>query len=146
MGQSSTRASADSHVLPALCRFILLEADTEATEWSKLCLAQADCILLVAAGRSRPEVRSKFSKNRHQGDGFQLRAMTLCHAVILQRLFQEAYGKYSPTRGSSWRLGVLQIISDMREAAKRQKERCAGGRGCCYALPLSTSCPDACPR
>ncbi|KAK9862379.1 hypothetical protein WJX84_007181 [Apatococcus fuscideae] len=37
-------------------RFILLEADADATEWSKLCLAQADCILLVAAGRSRPEV------------------------------------------------------------------------------------------
>ena len=40
-----------------LCRFILLEADPELTPWSKICVSQADCILLVAAPEAGSQVR-----------------------------------------------------------------------------------------
>ena len=42
----------------AACRFILLEADATLTPWSKICVAQADCILLVGAEESSPRVRA----------------------------------------------------------------------------------------
>jgi len=38
------------------CRFILLEADTTLTPWSKICISQADCILLVASEGATPQV------------------------------------------------------------------------------------------
>lgn len=38
-------------------RFILLEADGEMSPWSKLCISQADCVLLVAAPDASPQVR-----------------------------------------------------------------------------------------
>ena len=38
------------------CRFILMEADTTPTPWSKICISHADCILLVGAGTANPEV------------------------------------------------------------------------------------------
>lgn len=37
-------------------RFILLEADGEMSPWSKLCVSQADCVLLVAAPDASPQV------------------------------------------------------------------------------------------
>jgi hypothetical protein len=40
----------------AVCRFILLEADGEMSPWSRLCVSQADCVLLVAAPDASPEV------------------------------------------------------------------------------------------
>lgn len=40
------------------CRFILLEADTTLTPWSKICISQADCILLVASEGATPQVRA----------------------------------------------------------------------------------------
>ena len=39
------------------CRFIILEADAEVTPWSRICVSQADCILLVGAHNSGPKVR-----------------------------------------------------------------------------------------
>ena len=42
----------------AACRFILLEADATLTPWSKICVAQADCILLVGTEESGPQVRA----------------------------------------------------------------------------------------
>jgi hypothetical protein len=38
-------------------RFIILEADGEMSPWSRLCVSQADCVLLVAAPDASPEVR-----------------------------------------------------------------------------------------
>ena len=43
------------------CRFIILEADAEVTPWSRICVSQADCILLVGAHNSGPKVQSKLS-------------------------------------------------------------------------------------
>ncbi|KAA6424228.1 MAG: patatin-like phospholipase domain-containing 7, partial [Trebouxia sp. A1-2] len=37
-------------------RFILLEADTTLTPWSKICISQADCILLVASEGATPQI------------------------------------------------------------------------------------------
>lgn len=37
-------------------RFIILEADGEMSPWSRLCVSQADCVLLVAAPDASPEV------------------------------------------------------------------------------------------
>lgn len=37
-------------------RFILLEADGEMSPWSKLCVSQADCVLLVAAPDASPQM------------------------------------------------------------------------------------------
>lgn len=37
-------------------RFILLETDMEPSAWGELCVSQADCVLLVAAPDSNPEV------------------------------------------------------------------------------------------
>ncbi len=39
------------------CRFIILEADAEVTPWSRICVSQADCILLVGAHNSGPKVQ-----------------------------------------------------------------------------------------
>lgn len=39
-----------------LPRFIILEADGEMSPWSRLCVSQADCVLLVAAPDASPEV------------------------------------------------------------------------------------------
>lgn len=38
-----------AHVQAAWCRFILMEADSEITPWTRICVSQADCILLVGA-------------------------------------------------------------------------------------------------
>ncbi len=39
-------------------RFMLLEADVAETPWSRICVAQADCILLVAAEDAGPQARA----------------------------------------------------------------------------------------
>lgn len=50
----NSRTNGKNHML---ChRFILLEADTTLTPWSRICISQADCILLVAAEGAAPEV------------------------------------------------------------------------------------------
>lgn len=38
------------------CRFIIMEADTNATPWSKICISHADCILLVGTPDTSAEV------------------------------------------------------------------------------------------
>ncbi len=39
-------------------RFMLLEADAAETPWSRICVEQADCILLVAAEDAGPQARA----------------------------------------------------------------------------------------
>ena len=60
VGSSCKRNACTLHVLvpdgrPAR-RFIVMEADTTPTPWSKICVSHADCILLVGAGTAHPEV------------------------------------------------------------------------------------------
>ena len=40
----------------ALRRFIIMEADTTLSPWSKICISHADCILLVGTPDTSPEV------------------------------------------------------------------------------------------
>lgn len=40
----------------AFCRFIIMEADTTLSPWSKICISHADCILLVGTPDASPEV------------------------------------------------------------------------------------------
>ena len=47
-----------------LCRFIILEADPDVTPWSRICVSQADCILLVGGHDAGSKVR--------QSDDYQL--------------------------------------------------------------------------
>lgn len=42
---------------PRARRFMLLEADAAETPWSRICVAQADCILLIAAEDAGPQAR-----------------------------------------------------------------------------------------
>ena len=45
---------ADTPVLAS--RFIIMEADTTLSPWSKICISHADCILLVGTPDTSPEV------------------------------------------------------------------------------------------
>jgi len=38
--------------------YIILQADSELTEWSKICVAQADCVLLVSSAAGDPRISS----------------------------------------------------------------------------------------
>ena len=37
-------------------RLVLFEADSEDTDWTKLCISQADCILSIVAADAGPEL------------------------------------------------------------------------------------------
>lgn len=43
-------------MIPAMPRFIILEADAAVTPWSRICISHADCVLLVGAEEASPQV------------------------------------------------------------------------------------------
>ena len=44
-----------------LCRFIVMEADSEINAWTCICVSQADCILLIGAEDAAPSVSSRLT-------------------------------------------------------------------------------------
>ena len=44
-----------------LYRFIVMEADSEINAWTRICVSQADCILLIGAEDADPSVSSQHS-------------------------------------------------------------------------------------
>ena len=83
--------------------YILLQADSEVTEWSKICVAQADCVLLLSSAKENPQV-SAFEHNlvwRHV-NRTQMNLTEVALQAFRVELLLVHQDRQPPTETSAW--------------------------------------------
>lgn len=90
-------------------RFILLQADPSPTPWSRICTAQADCVLLVADPRSTQPQVSALEEALVWGSLHDLQALLHPHTEALLEEWETRQG---------W--GAMPDLADMAQGAAAQ--------------------------
>ena len=101
-GADDGATSARLNTLEASHRFVLYEAELENSSWKRLCLRQADLILVVATANSRPSILQLETLQRYFD---QSRVATRIELVLLHE-----HG-FNPEAGTSRWLASLQVAA-----------------------------------